>query len=63
MKVTKKQKAVENPKLTVRQRLLEIARIIRRSGTPDQALEAATWEKRIQRSIDEDSSGPIAEAA
>ena len=63
MKDKKKNKVPENPRLTVRQRLLEIARIIRRSGCPDQAMEAAAWEKRIQQAIDEDSTDPIAEAA
>lgn len=61
MKDGKTQKTPANPQTKVRTRLLEMARIIRRTGTPDEAMEAAEWEKLIQKKIDQPEA--VAQAA
>ncbi len=53
MKDRKTKISSENPALDVNRRLLELARLIRRTGSPDQAVKAAEWEKRIQEDTDQ----------
>lgn len=40
-----------SPKAEAVKRILSIARLIRRQGTPDEADEALEWEKQLERRL------------
>lgn len=55
---------MENPRLEAVTRLLSLARIIRRQGkTPDEAIEALEWERKLAERLQQIESGQVAQAA
>ena len=62
---TAEPKLAQNPRADAVTRILTIARVIRRQGTPEEASEALEWERQLQSRLQEIESGQraIAKAA
>jgi hypothetical protein len=59
----KNEKQPENPRAQAIRRILSIAQLIRKNGTPDEADEAIEWERLLQKRLAEVEASTLATAA
>ena len=56
-------KLEETDRVAAVRRILSIAQLVRRNGTPNEADEALEWEKLLERRLQEIEAGAVAQAA
>lgn len=52
-----------DPRVAAVRRILNIAQLVRQRGTPEEALEAVEWERRLNGRLEELESQPVSRMA